>query len=189
MKGIQLSLIIIGFITIVGCSHKLPEYSITTDRDYDFSKVKTYGYLPRNNIVGNSSAANRLELDVDYAFSKKKLKRVDEKDADILISITEMVLVPRTKTTQHASSHQSLGAYRCRGRCVTMASGADPSVKQVTKSHTQGYVRVDLVDPESKFSVWSVEVIGSSEGAKSTAEWRESIEKLTVEIFEKFPEN
>ena len=136
-------------LVLAGCaSGGLPAASIDSKAGYDFSNIKTFGYLPRKDGPAAAEVLSDMEVDrmhraFEQALNAKGMVFVkDREQADILAS---WHLVTQEQTD--VRSYNSTSFYQCWG--------CGPSVSDVSvRQHTRGTLIFDLVDQKMRKSVW-----------------------------------
>jgi len=180
---------VLPFVLILGgCS---TTYTAETDRNqnYDFSNVSTYY------IVGDKHIENRMVSDIDRLridnaiedqFYLNGKDKVEIDSADILVSYF-IVTKDKTKVTS-TGHHAPYYGYSSRyGHRVGYGYGYGYS-NVSTKNYTEGTFVIDLIDNETKETVWRSSLTKPMKNYKTLEERDEAITELIKTMFKELPQ-
>ena len=136
-------------LLLTGCAgSSLPRPNVDYNQGYDFSGIKTFGYLPRRGGPVDSNVISDMEVQrMHQAFARALRARgweftEDRDSADILAS-WHLVAQERTDVR----SYNATSFYQCWG--------CGPSVSDVSvRQYTRGTLIFDLIDQDMRKSVW-----------------------------------
>lgn len=165
-----------------GCaSSGLPEPNIDYMAAFDFSKFKTFAYLPRKGGPAQATVLSDMEIERMHrafaqALTAKGMVFVEDREqADILAS---WHLVTQEQT--NVRSYNSTSFYRC-WRCGPAVS--DVSVRQ----YTRGTLIFDLVDSELRKSVWRGVMQSKIEDKRRAEGQQERFNAIATTMLKNYP--
>ena len=193
MKNFKPLLILFGLILITGCGTSVK--TVNPDNT-DLSQYKTFAYLPNTNIEvpGKSytnDKVNEMIIETINSNMEEAGYTLDRENPDLLVLISTKTNLQTETTTQPAYV-----SYPYRGRISTIRpyynsyyyTGYNSYAGIVgyntdTYSYKEGTVIIDIVDRETKNTVWKGT---SSEDIFSQTE-NSAITELVNAIFDKYP--
>ena len=181
----QLSkLILIPTVLLLGaCS---TTYTPETDKSssYNFAAVESYhviGDQKLKNPMFSDIDRNRLEMAIDEQMQQKGKLEVNQSNADVLISYFIVTKDKVKVNTSYSGSYYGAGCYRCG---YTYGGG-------VTHVHTRDYVEgtlvVDIIDNESKESVYRSVLTKPMESFDNPQERNQAINKVVSDMMRPLP--
>lgn len=179
---------IAGLLLIGGaCSNSI---SITTDydREFDFTKFKTFGLLEWNKEskdLLNDIDRKRLEDAVTTELEKRGLKRVNG-IGDSMIGF-HVVVETKTGTTSYTNHYGGMGYYGYGGFGYGYGYpyGGSSTTTTSTYSYKVGTVIIDQYDSGSKKLVW--EGVAQGEVDQDRKNREENIKKDVQIMFSEYP--
>ena len=166
--SLRLFAIVIAALTIAGCSTITVNQDYNTD--YDFSKLKTFGFLP---ITENSGIdqinANRIKDAINKNLSARGYTPSEQADFGIALYFST-----KTKTSvQDYGYGYGYGHWGMR----------DVEVSQ----YDEGTLVIDFIDIAQKELVWRGSGTGVVSGSASTEERTTKINNAVTQILAQFP--
>jgi hypothetical protein len=179
---------LIGLFGLGGCA------TVDMDRSADFSKYKTFAWLPAEIKVGvnpkyNSDLINRnIKYAVETEFAKRGIAKTTKSDADFLIGYHTYTEKKERTTGGNYGAYPFYPYYGGWGwgwRSFGMMPyyggwGSQPR----TYSFTEGTLIIDVVDNQTKQLVWRGAVDGDVE---NVARLQKRIQKGVEAIMKKYP--
>lgn len=170
-----LSLVLLAALFLTGCS----TISVNQDYDpaYDFSKLKTYGFIPITEEAGiDQLNATRLGDAIKANLTAKGYTLAENADFGIALFFTK-----DTKT-----SIQSTGGYGYGYGYGYRGYGGMGGSTYVTQ-YDQGTLVIDFVDMAKQELVWRGVGTGALSDSPSVEERTENINNAVTKILEQFP--
>ncbi len=152
INSISLSskIIVIPLILLLGACSTIYVPEVDQSANYDFNSVKTYNLVGdehlRNPMISDISR-DRLDSALDNSMEQKGLSEVQEESADILISY---FIVTKDKVKINSSYNTGYYGYNNCYRCASSVGVSHVS----TRDYIEGTLVVDIIDNETKRSVW-----------------------------------
>jgi hypothetical protein len=179
-RAIVLSLCL-SLLMVACASTGIPVPTVDYKAGYDFSKVRTFAYLPRKGGPADARVLSDMEVHrMHQAFSQaltaKGLVYVEQRQkADILAS---WHLVAQEKTD--IRSYNATSYYQCWG-CGPAVS--DVSVQQ----YTRGTLILDLVDQDLGKSVWRGVMQSKIQEKRRVEGQQEFFNKIATAMLSSYP--
>ena len=151
------------------------------DKSADFSKYKTYAFIPRATPAANPTIATIIDYDVEYELNQKGLRKVDN-NADLLVKVYGGPGEVESSYAAEDPSHIATGGYPMPG--TTMWAGSLPATPNPQVVH--GSITVDLVDAQQKHIVWRATAKGKMDYDKRS-KMLDKANKAVEAMFKKYP--
>lgn len=187
----KISLLIMGALLagLAACT-SLPSADSDWDTNYDFAKVKTYGFIDREKLrsmtpLTNDITRNRIENAIEKSMQAQGFSyQADPKQADILVSYHVT-----TKDKQDIRTYNT-GVNHCWncawGRGMGMGVGFNTTDVRV-KDYVEGTLIIDMVNPQDSESVWRGMLSARISDLKSQQERIDAINYAVQTILAQFP--
>ena len=160
---------------------------VTTDldKDYDFTKLKTYTFLGWQNNSDqllNDLDKERLRKAFASEFNRRQLQRVEGDEADIAVTVF-FVLEQKTSTTAYTDYYDGgYGGYR---RGAWGWGGGSSTTTYSESDYIEGTLVLDFYDNKSKNLIWQSVARGTiNENPKKR---EKSIPKAVKKIMKNYP--
>ena len=151
------------------------------DKSADFSKYKTYAFVPRSTPAANPTIATIIDYDVEYELNQKGLRKVDS-NPDLLVKVYGGPGEVESSYAAEDPSHIATGGYPMPG--TTMWAGSLPATPN--PQVVRGSITVDLVDARQKHIVWRATAKGKMDYNKRS-KLLDQANKAVSEMFKKYP--
>jgi Domain of unknown function (DUF4136) len=181
MRGIWPALVFQATLfLLLGASAWAQKVKTGYDKSADFSRYKTYAWIPRATPATNPVLASIIDHDIEYELNEKGLRKVDG-NADLLVQ-------------SYGGSNEVVGGYAAEpgytgtgGYAMpgaTMWGGTLPATPVPQVMH--GTITVDLVDARQKHLVWRAIAKGKMDYNKRS-KLLEQANKAVSEMFKQYP--
>ncbi|HEY6066097.1 MAG TPA: DUF4136 domain-containing protein [Thermoanaerobaculia bacterium] len=155
----------------VGCASSVTT-SVDYDRSIDFSRYRSYGWLPSRSI-GNDILERRLTAAIDRALTARGLARSDT--PDLLVAMHGRL----SKEVQYTAYDTGWGyGWRRWGGVPTRVTRTEVPV---------GTLLVDLVDAKDKELVWRGSATTPIDRSASAEKREEAVGEAVEKLFAGFP--
>lgn len=151
------------------------------DKSADFSRFKTYSWIPAETPSTNPLVATMVNLDIDHELAQKGLTKVDH-DPDLLVKSYGGGEDVKGGFAANDPGHAATG-----GAPITTASswgGSLPATPVPQVMH--GSITVDLVDARQKQLVWRGTARGKMD-YQNHSKLLDQASKAVTAIFKKYP--
>lgn len=149
------------------------------DKTADFTRFKTYAWIPRTTPPTNPIVATVVDNDIEYELNQKGLRKVD-RDPDLLVKSYGGINSVEGGFAAQDPSYAATG-----GAPITNAWGGSlppTAAPQVT----HGSITVDLVDARQKHLVWRATAKGKMD-YENHSKLLDQANKAVEKIFKKYP--
>jgi len=166
-----------GVLLAAGCATLKADYDY--DASVDFSKLHTYGWLPRD--PGSSTqelTVKRIQNAVNSKLQAKGLTLTSD-NPDFLIG---MQVSGRTTDAGSVGVGASIGIPVGHGGSISLGTG-----RSKTKEKTEGTLILDFVSPTEKALLWHGSATGTVHPEAPPEDQEERINHAVEEILANFP--
>ena len=150
------------------------------DKSADFSRYKTYSFIPRTTPATNPLLATIVDNDIEYELNQKGLRKVDS-NPDLLVKCYG-------GAGEVEGGFAADPGYTATGGApmpgTTMWTGSLPATPVPQTMH--GSITVDLVDARQKHLVWRATAKGKMDYNKRS-KLLEQANKAVAAMFKKYP--
>ncbi len=151
------------------------------DKSADFSKYKTFAFVPRVTPAANPAIAAIIDGNVEYELNQKGLHKVDS-NPDLLVKVYGGPGEVQSSVAAADPNYTATGGYPMPG--TTMWAGSLPATPNPQVMH--GSITVDLVDASQKHIVWRGTAKGKIDYDKRS-KMLDKASKAVEEMFKKYP--
>jgi hypothetical protein len=151
------------------------------DKAADFSKYKTYAWIPRVNPAANPALATILDQNIEYELNEKGLHKVDS-NPDLLVKSYSGPADVQSSYAVEDPNFTATGGYPLPGGNMwggSLAAAPNPHVMT-------GSITVDLIDAREKHVVWRGTAKGKVDYEKRS-KMLDKASKAVMEMFKKYP--
>jgi len=180
-RGIRTALAAYGLLLLVAVSAWAQKVETGYDKSANFSKYKTYAFIPRATPAANPAIATIIDYDVEYELNQKGLRKVDN-NPDLLVRVYGGPGEVESSYAAEDPSHIATGGYPMPG--TTMWAGSLPATPNPQVIH--GSITVDLIDAGQKHIVWRATAKGKMDYDKRS-KMLDKANKAVEEMFKKYP--
>ena len=157
------------------------------DKDADFTNYKTFTFLGWQNDsdkIMNDLDKNRMLNAFGDELSSRQLKKADDTDADLAISLF-IVVEQKTSTTAYTNHYGGGGMYGGYRRGAWGWGGGSSHTTYSENDYLKGTLVMDVYDNETKNLIWQAVATGTvNENPKKR---EKSIPKGVKKLMKKFP--
>lgn len=158
-------------------------YVPETDKSssYDFSKIETYSVIgdeQLKNPMFSDIDRERFDAAIDISMQQHNIEEVSPEQADILVSY---FVVTKDKVKVSSSVGYGSSCYRCGygyGGAVTHIN---------TRNYVEGTLVVDIIDNDSKLSVYRSTLTKPLKSYETTEERQQAINKAVSDMMQLLP--
>jgi len=188
VKLIQILTAVLIVIFVISCSSVSIKYDY--DREYDFSKFKTYRWAsgkeinPDDELIKYPLLLKRIQASVDNELQAKGLKKAQEgEDFDVVV-LTHAGSKERMQVSQTPSMGYAGGGYY-RGWYDPWwgAYGGQTTVSY----YEEATLVIDIVSWEQKELAWRGMATGTVEASKNAESQQKRIDGIVAKIFANYP--
>jgi Domain of unknown function (DUF4136) len=151
------------------------------DKSADFSKYKTYSWIPRTAPSTNPLLATLIDNNIDYQLNQKGLSKVDS-NPDLLVKSYGGAEDVKGGWAPQDPNYTASGGAPMPGDNMWEGSLPATPVPQVI----EGSITVDLVDAKQKHLVWRATATGKMDYDKRS-KLLDQANKAVSEMFKKYP--
>lgn len=151
------------------------------DKSADFSRYKTYAWVPRTTPANNPAIAALIDSHVEYELNQKGLRKVDH-DPDLLVKTYGGPGEVHGGFAAEDPSHIATGGVPLTGG--TMWGGSLPPTP--VPQNMEGSMAVDLIDARQNHLVWRATAKGKMDYNKRS-KLLEKANKAVDEMFKNYP--
>jgi hypothetical protein len=151
------------------------------DKSTDFSRYKTYAFVPRATPATNPLLASIVSYDIEHELNQKGLRKVDA-NPDLLVQAFGGADDVQGGFAAIDPSYAATGGAPLAGDDMWVGSLAPTPVPQVM----EGSITIDLVDARQKHLVWRARAKGKMDYDKRS-KLLEQANKAVSEMFKKYP--
>lgn len=151
------------------------------DKSVDFTRYKTYAWVPRTTPATNPALAALINSNIDYELMQKGLRKVDS-NPDLLVKSYGGADDVRGGFAAVDPSYAASGGAPLAGDDMWVGSLPPTPVPQVM----EGSITVDLVDARQNRIVWRATAKGKMDYDKRS-KLLEQANRAVSEMFKKYP--
>ncbi|WP_019029526.1 DUF4136 domain-containing protein [Colwellia piezophila] len=176
---------LVAFSSILLLGACATNYVPETDKSssYDFSKIETYSVIgdeQLKNPMFSDIDRERFDAAIDISMQRYNIEEVSAEEADVLVSYF-VVTKDKIKVSASYSGGYANSCYRCGygyGGGVTHFN---------TRNYVEGTLVVDIIDSESKLSVYRSMLTKPLKSYENTQEREQAINKIVSDMMQKLP--
>jgi hypothetical protein len=151
------------------------------DKSADFSRYKTYAWIPRTTPATNPVLAAIVNHDIEYELNQKGLRKVDD-NPDLLVQCYGGADDVKGGFAAVDPGYAATGGAPLAGDDMWVGSLAPTPVPQIM----EGSIGVDLFDASQKRIVWRARAKGKMDYEKRSKMLQQA-NRAVSEMFKKYP--
>jgi hypothetical protein len=184
MKFYTLLITALASVWLAGCSSLSISYDY--DQAVDFSKYKTYNWLPSpENMEVDTLNRARFVTAVERDLAQKNINK-NASTPDLLIAV-HFVKEKKINVTDWGYSYAPSGAYARHGYSTYNQYNYPTSGSISINEYEQGTLILDFIDPGTRLLIWRATVKSIISPASTPEKQTEKINNAVNEILQRFP--
>jgi hypothetical protein len=174
-----------ALLLLAACSALAQDVRYNFDKNSDFSKFKTYKWVPIEGATKlNDLVDKQIRDTLDAELTQKGLSKVDTETADLLIGY--QAAIGQEKQFSSYSTGYGYGGGWYRGGWYGGAGGMSTTTGQTSTIHI-GQLAVDMYDPAGKSLVWRGLASKTIDAKAKPEKQQKNLTKAVAKLMKNYP--
>jgi len=174
-----------ALLLLAACSALAQDVRYNFDKNSDFSKFKTYKWVPIEGATKlNDLVDKQIRDTLDAELTQKGLSKVDTETADLLIGY--QAAIGQEKQFNSYSTGYGYGGGWYRGGWYGGAGGMSSTTGQTSTIHI-GQLAVDMYDPAVKSLVWRGLASKTIDAKAKPEKQQKNLTKAVAKLMKNYP--